>query len=285
MDKQGWKDIAYDVVGCPHGNTYQGRLGTNNGTGANGTREANEDYMAVMGLIGDGEEPTPALYVAIRDGIKMCQDVGAGEEITGHGAFVNTPCPGPLWPWVRAGAPVPEIEEEVVTEVTKLTSRLAYGSKGAEVTLLQNMLNGLIEAGLTVDGSFGTATENKVKEFQTSYGFDADGIVGPITRGQLNSDWDEFNTPVTPEPEPEEPELPIEPPVEPEEPVIDEPTPEPEPTPVVDEPEDPVVDFPSEEPTVADLTLAEFFEILDEYLDEGAIADRILERIVQKLTA
>lgn len=209
MDKQGWKDIAYDVVGCPHGNTYQGRFGTKNGTGANGTREANEDYMAVMGLIGEGEEPTPALYVAIRDGIKMCQDAGAGEEITGHGAFVNTPCPGPLWPWVRAGAPVSENGEEVVTEITKLVTMLAYGSRGAEVTLLQNMLNGLIGAGIPVDGSFGPATENKVKEFQASYGFDVDGLVGPITRRQLNSDWAEFNAPATPEPEPT-PEPPVE---------------------------------------------------------------------------
>lgn len=105
MDTRGWTDIAYDVVACPHGNTYQGRIGTSNGTGANGTREANRGFMAVMALIGDGESVSPGLLSAIRSGIRLCRQAGAGKRITGHRDHQSTACPGdPLYKLVQNGA-------------------------------------------------------------------------------------------------------------------------------------------------------------------------------------
>ncbi len=68
-------------------------------------------------------------------------------------------------------------------QVTTSRPTLSLGSKGEEVTDLQQMLNkfGI----LTVDGDFGPATEAAVKAFQTAKRLAADGIVGPNTWAAL----------------------------------------------------------------------------------------------------
>jgi peptidoglycan hydrolase-like protein with peptidoglycan-binding domain len=58
---------------------------------------------------------------------------------------------------------------------------LKKGSKGQAVEDLQEALKALGFSPGTVDGIFGTATEQAVEEFQASVGIDADGVVGPIT--------------------------------------------------------------------------------------------------------
>jgi nucleoid-associated protein YgaU len=50
---------------------------------------------------------------------------------------------------------------------------------------LQNALNTRSSAVVSVDGVFGPATENAVKQFQGDAGLDDDGIVGPDTWGAL----------------------------------------------------------------------------------------------------
>ncbi len=65
---------------------------------------------------------------------------------------------------------------------------LRRGSRGAEVTRLQEFLRGLPEfypEGL-VTGNFGPATERAVKRFQKTYGIAAVGVIGPQTRAKLN---------------------------------------------------------------------------------------------------
>ena len=54
--------------------------------------------------------------------------------------------------------------------------QLQYGSKGKAVKVLQ-----LILGGLTVDGEFYGATEDRVKEYQKNNGLSVDGIVGDKT--------------------------------------------------------------------------------------------------------
>lgn len=58
------------------------------------------------------------------------------------------------------------------------------GDSGVQVTILQGNLNSL---GFTVeiDGSYGPATEEAVKSFQSSYGLDADGRCGPATSAKM----------------------------------------------------------------------------------------------------
>jgi len=59
------------------------------------------------------------------------------------------------------------------------------GSTGAVVRRAQRALRRTPNLGLVVDGIFGPATENAVKEFQQSEGLAVDGIVGPATWNAL----------------------------------------------------------------------------------------------------
>lgn len=201
MDGRGWADIAYDVIACPHGNTYQGRLGTRNGTGANGTTYANQNYMAVMALIGEGDPLGANLKRALLSGRELCRKAGAGSAVTGHQAHQSTACPGgPIMAWIKAGIPAP-------TDPT----RPRLGDRGDLVKVVQNLLN-LHGYGLDVDGVFGPKTDIAVRDFQTRHRLDVDGIVGPQTMTALEV------PPVVIVPDPPTPEP--------------EPTPDPEPKPV-----------------------------------------------------
>ena len=64
---------------------------------------------------------------------------------------------------------------------------LSYGSKGADVAVLQRGLNRHFPAyaRLAVDRSFGPATRKAVREFQRRSGLKVDGYVGPATRKEL----------------------------------------------------------------------------------------------------
>ena len=62
---------------------------------------------------------------------------------------------------------------------------LKRGSKGDKVKELQIKLN-KVGNNLVVDGSFGSATEKAVKEFQKKYNLTVDGIAGPNTIKKLD---------------------------------------------------------------------------------------------------
>lgn len=65
------------------------------------------------------------------------------------------------------------------------TRQLYNGTSGDDVKWLQLVLNRTINAGLVIDGSFGSKTKSAVKSFQSTYGLDADGIVGSNTLAKL----------------------------------------------------------------------------------------------------
>jgi hypothetical protein len=65
---------------------------------------------------------------------------------------------------------------------------LKRGSTGPEVTALQQRLNELGFDPNGIDGIFGPGTESAVKAFQQANGLTVDGIVGPITRAELQLD-------------------------------------------------------------------------------------------------
>lgn len=58
-------------------------------------------------------------------------------------------------------------------------------SDGAQVQLMQRQLNALGCGPVNVDGSFGPATVNAVKWFQTAAKLNPDGMVGPLTSAAL----------------------------------------------------------------------------------------------------
>lgn len=64
---------------------------------------------------------------------------------------------------------------------------LRKGDIGTAVKTLQQNLKTLGFYAATVDGSFGTTTENAVKSFQKKYGLTADGIVGSSTQAKITA--------------------------------------------------------------------------------------------------
>ncbi|NEA61372.1 N-acetylmuramoyl-L-alanine amidase [Streptomyces sp. SID12488] len=112
---ENYSDIAYNYGACPHGYLLEGR-GLGRRTGANGNQTLNKAHYAIVGLVGDEglTEPTGPMLGAIRDGIELLREDGAGDEIEGHRDGYATACPGgPLYAWVQKGAPRPIKEDDV----------------------------------------------------------------------------------------------------------------------------------------------------------------------------
>jgi len=61
-----------------------------------------------------------------------------------------------------------------------------------EVGELQNLLNEVDEAGLIVDGLFGSGTAQAVRDFQGDSGLAVDGIVGPDTWAAICDEFEGF---------------------------------------------------------------------------------------------
>lgn len=84
-----------------------------------------------------------------------------------------------------------EVKTESANPYPEPTVTLKRGARGDSVKWLQFELNRLIGARLTLDGSFGIATETSVRDYQKThkdiYGkpLEVDGKVGKLTRGSI----------------------------------------------------------------------------------------------------
>src|SRR5207253_1145951 len=65
VDTKGWADIAYNLAVDQLGDVWIAR-GLDYRSSANGTSELNHQYVAVLALIGQGQEPTPAMLAGLR---------------------------------------------------------------------------------------------------------------------------------------------------------------------------------------------------------------------------
>lgn len=85
------------------------------------------------------------------------------------------------------GNPVPDNDDELGIPYPRPTGSplLKSGSTGSGVSWLQTALNKASNAGLSVDGQFGSSTKSAVTNFQSANGLDADGIAGPATISKL----------------------------------------------------------------------------------------------------
>lgn len=67
-----------------------------------------------------------------------------------------------------------------------LTTDLQVGSRGVDVTTLQNFLKGKGFFTVEATGYFGAVTKSAVEAYQSSRGISSVGRVGPLTRNQIN---------------------------------------------------------------------------------------------------
>jgi peptidoglycan hydrolase-like protein with peptidoglycan-binding domain len=68
---------------------------------------------------------------------------------------------------------------------TRNLPTLSRGNQGEHVTLLQQRLKNSGITGLQIDGEFGPSTEDAVRQIQSKFGLQSDGIVGPATWSRL----------------------------------------------------------------------------------------------------
>lgn len=134
---ENYSDVAYNYAACPHGYLLEGR-GIGKRTGANGNQTLNIAHYAIVGLVGSSglTEPTDGMLTAIRDGIDLLRQHGAGSEIKGHRDGYATACPGgPLYAWVQKGAPRPndttpaQEEDDMTPEESRMLKELYEGRR------------------------------------------------------------------------------------------------------------------------------------------------------------
>lgn len=137
--QENYSDVAYNYAACPHGYLLEGR-GIGKRTGANGNQDLNRAHYAIVGLVGSSglTDPTDAMLGALRDGIDLLRQHGAGTEIKGHRDGYATECPGAkLYAWVQKGAPrpaaaspapsTPKETDMQLTDRVNLTEKAANG--------------------------------------------------------------------------------------------------------------------------------------------------------------
>lgn len=104
MDGQGWADIAYNFLVCPHGFVFEGR-GWGRRSAANGTNAGNAAYHAVCYLGGKGDPFTDAAkggFRATRD--EWERRYGRKANVHPHRYFLATECPGSeITNWISSG--------------------------------------------------------------------------------------------------------------------------------------------------------------------------------------
>ncbi|MBO4272372.1 N-acetylmuramoyl-L-alanine amidase [Microbispora triticiradicis] len=105
-----YMDIGYNMVACPHRKVFMGR-GPHHLPAANGPG-LNSGHYAVLALVGNKgfTQPNDDLLHAVCDAIDyLRKEGGAGKEVKGHRDGYATDCPGgPLYAWVKKGAPRPD---------------------------------------------------------------------------------------------------------------------------------------------------------------------------------
>ncbi|WP_239095349.1 peptidoglycan recognition protein family protein [Planotetraspora silvatica] len=188
MDGNGWLDIGYSMVACPHRKVFVGR-GPKHLPAANGAG-LNSGHYAVLALVGNSGlvKPSDTQLLAILDAIEYLRDKGnAGKEIKGHRDGYSTDCPGDqLYAWVKKGAPRPgggTQNPPPSTQAPKYPGRLLRYPpimQGDDVRKWQAQMK-KIGYDIVADGYYGPKSKAVCVKFQKEERLEADGIVGPIT--------------------------------------------------------------------------------------------------------
>lgn len=148
MDGNGWSDIAYNFVECPHGYIFEGR-GLNVVNAANGTNAANSSSHAIMCLGGVGNDFLEDEKVGFRECVAyIAEKTTAPDACVGHRDHKATQCPGDeRYSWVRAGMPLSEPAPPPVPPPPDVET------ESKRIKILQSLV------GSTPDGLWGPNTE------------------------------------------------------------------------------------------------------------------------------
>lgn len=105
MDHNGWADLAYNAIVCPHGWIFEGRwIGVR--SAANGTNAGNGASYAVCGLRGEGDPFTDEM----KQGFAEAHAFFGARLVVPHSKWLSTSCPGDdQRAWIAAGCPVPQV--------------------------------------------------------------------------------------------------------------------------------------------------------------------------------
>jgi hypothetical protein len=102
MNSNGWNDIAYGEIICPHGFVFCGR-GPGMRSAANGNGQLNYDHEAISLIGGPDCQPT----IVQRDALYARMDERGCIELKGHRDNYSTECPGDkIYGWVKSYKPV-----------------------------------------------------------------------------------------------------------------------------------------------------------------------------------
>jgi pyruvate/2-oxoglutarate dehydrogenase complex dihydrolipoamide acyltransferase (E2) component len=128
------------------------------------------------------------LAVAIVAGLAVCALLGI---LAAAGVFSGGSKPAATPPATTTAPQTPTTTAATTTPaqqpVPVPTSTLKPGDSGAEVTKLQRALAHTGHSPGTIDGQYGPATTEAVKQFQREHGLSADGVAGPQTLAALRT--------------------------------------------------------------------------------------------------
>lgn len=191
MGAKKWSDIAYNWGVCDHGYVFVGR-GWGIRSAANGTNPANDRYLAVCWMGGEGETPSAHALSAIESLIQDCRRRGAGMDVQPHRHFFNTACPGPMLSdhtGIWRNLPMPRKPSAPASAPAKapafpLAVGWAYGPPPARVGVATHG-SGLkvwqARAGIPADGDYGPVTAAAARRIQREHALGQDGLIGPKT--------------------------------------------------------------------------------------------------------
>lgn len=194
MDERGWIDSGQHFTISRGGWITEGRHSSVAASGG-GTQQVESAHCTGQNTVAVGIEnegtyttvdPRSAQYAKLVDLCAyLCAQYGLrAYQIFGHRDFNNTECPGS-----RLYAMLPQLRADVAARIGGSPSWGGWpvarpGEAGERVTSLQHLLNSR-GAALSVDGSFGPATESAVRAFQTASRASVDGVAGNQTWHQL----------------------------------------------------------------------------------------------------
>lgn len=131
---------------------------------------------------------------------------GTRQQVINFQRYYNLTADGVVGPatWEKMYRLFLSIEDGVTTPPQTPPASAVYpgtplriGSSGSNVTRIQQWLNDIGRVNGTIpvlntDGRYGPATQNAVMIFQSEYGLNADGVVGPLTWNRIYAVWQDL---------------------------------------------------------------------------------------------